>query len=72
MSTQYLFVADTKAALYKLQVQTQIMAQSLAVMLWQQKFNSIGPWDQYCKPDCAVEQAPQKQLVLMHNDLDKK
>ena len=51
MSTHFLFVAAIKAALLqidnaKLQVQTQIMDQSLAVMLWQNQFYSIGPWMQ--------------------------
>ena len=51
MSTQYLFGAATKAALYelqidsaRLQVQTQIMDQSLAVMLRQNQFYSFDPW----------------------------
>ena len=51
MSIQYLFVAATKAALKelqidcaKIQVQTQIMDQSLATMLRQNQFYSIGPW----------------------------
>ena len=48
MSTQYLFEAAMKAALYelqfdseKLQVQTQIMDQSQAIMLRQNQFYSI-------------------------------
>ena len=49
MSTQYLFVAAIMAALLelqidsaKLQVQTQIMYQSLAVMLWQLCYGKIS------------------------------
>ena len=49
MSTQYLFVAAIKAALLelqidsaKLQVQTQIMDQSLAVKLWQLCYGKIN------------------------------
>ena len=48
MSTQYLFEADIEAALLelqidraKLQVQTQIMDQSLAVMLWQLCYSKL-------------------------------
>ena len=49
MSIQYLFVAAIKAALWelkidsaKLQVQTQSMDQSLAVMLWQFDYSKIS------------------------------
>ena len=45
MSTKYLFVAALKALQIdsaKLQVETQIMDQSLAVILRQNKFYSIG------------------------------